>query len=155
MKSPCKAAFGKPPHAASPPTVQGPRQFARFAPADAIVAFANSHGMATRGHNLVWYNQLPGWLTSGNNTPAQLASILQDHINTVVGRYARQLYAWDVVNEAINDGEGDYGYFTPTREYYDGPYLCRDFYVQTWRHGAWHEHNGMACREDDGNWHFR
>ncbi len=73
-----------------------------FAPADAIVAFAQSHSMATRGHNLVWYNQLPGWLTNGGYSPPQLAAILQDHINTVVGRYAGQLYAWDVVNEAFN-----------------------------------------------------
>jgi len=60
-----------------------------------------------------------------------------------------QRYEWR------NDAEGDYGYFTPLREYYDGPYLCRDFDIQTWRHDAWHEHNGTACREDDGNWHFR
>jgi endo-1,4-beta-xylanase len=73
-----------------------------FGPADAIVAFAQAHGMAVRGHNLVWYNQLPAWLTNGNNTPAQLASILEDHIHTVAGRYAGQLYAWDVVNEAFN-----------------------------------------------------
>lgn len=54
-----------------------------------------------------------------------------------------------------NDAEGDYGYFTPTREYWDGPYLCRDFTEQTYRHGRWHEREGTACREDDGNWHFR
>ena len=74
-----------------------------FGPADAIVAFAQTNGMAVRGHNLVWYNQLPGWLTTGGYTPAQLSSILLDHINTVVGRYAGPLYAWDVVNEAFND----------------------------------------------------
>jgi uncharacterized protein (TIGR03437 family) len=72
--------------------------------------------MATRGHNLVWYNQLPNWLTGGNNTPAQLSAILQDHINTVVGRYAGQLYAWDVVNEAFN-GDGTLRSFL----WYDSP----------------------------------
>ena len=53
-----------------------------------------------------------------------------------------------------NDAEGDYGYFTPIREYWDGPRLCRDFDIQTYRHGRWHEHQGTACREEDGNWHF-
>jgi len=76
-----------------------------FDPADQIVDFAQSHSMAIRGHNLVWYNQLPGWLTSANYTPEQLSSILQDHINTVAGRYAGKLSAWDVVNEAFN-GDG-------------------------------------------------
>ena len=61
--------------------------------------------MSARGHTLVWYNQLPGWLTSGGYTPAQLSSILQEHISTVVGRYAGRVYAWDVVNEAFN-GDG-------------------------------------------------
>ena len=60
-----------------------------------------------------------------------------------------QRYEWR------NEAEGDYGYFTPTKEYYDGPYQCRDFTIQTWRRGARHDHNGAACREDDGNWHFR
>src|ERR1039458_1324200 len=73
-----------------------------FAPADAIVAFAQTNGMAVRGHNLVWYNQLPTWVTGGNYTPPQLSAILQEHINTVVGRYAGQIYAWDVINEAFN-----------------------------------------------------
>ena len=44
--------------------------------------------MAVRGHMLVWYNQLPCWLTRGDFTPPQLSSLLQDHIHTVVARYA-------------------------------------------------------------------
>lgn len=76
-----------------------------FAPADAIVAFAQAHGMAVRGHTLVWHNQRPAWLTGGTFTPDQLFSILQDHIKKVVGHYAGKVYAWDVVNEAFeSDG---------------------------------------------------
>src|SRR5262249_41587679 len=51
----------------------------------------------------VWHQQNPGWVTNGNYTPDQLSSILQSHISTVVGRYAGQIYAWDVVNEGFND----------------------------------------------------
>jgi endo-1,4-beta-xylanase len=65
------------------------------------VAFAQAHGMAVRGHTLVWHNQRPKWLTSGTFTSEQLFSILQDHIKTVVGHYAGKVYAWDVVNEAF------------------------------------------------------
>lgn len=74
-----------------------------FSAADSIVAFAQANSMAVRGHTLVWYQQNPTWLTGGNYTPAQLSAILQDHITTVMGHYAGQVYAWDVVNEAFND----------------------------------------------------
>jgi|SRR5579872_29166 len=84
------------------PIHPGPTTYV-FSDPDAIVGFAQAHNMVVRGHTLVWYNQNPTWLTGGNYTPTQLSSILQDHINTVVGRYAGKVYAWDVVNEAFND----------------------------------------------------
>ncbi len=74
-----------------------------WAEADAIVAFAQAHGMKVRGHTLVWHNQLPDWLNSGTFTPAQLSAILKSHITTEVGRYAGKIYAWDVVNEVFNE----------------------------------------------------
>jgi endo-1,4-beta-xylanase len=75
-----------------------------FAGGDAIVAFAKAHGMQVRGHNLVWYRDLPSWVANGYFTRAQLMSVLQNHITTVVSHYRGQLSSWDVVNEAINDG---------------------------------------------------
>lgn len=50
---------------------------------------------------------------------------------------------------------GDYGYFIPTREYQEGYYICRDFDESVYRNGRWHERQGSACRQEDGNWHFR
>jgi endo-1,4-beta-xylanase len=86
------------------PIHPGPKAY-NFEPADAIVAFAQAHNMAVRGHTLVWHNQVANWVRNGNFTPEQLASIMHDHINTVVGRYAGKVYAWDVVNEAFeSDG---------------------------------------------------
>src|SRR5215475_8236470 len=77
-----------------------------FTDADALVAFAQANGMAIRGHTLVWHNQLPSWLTSGNFTRDDVIAILRDHIMTVVGRYRGKILAWDVVNEAIDDATG-------------------------------------------------
>ena len=98
-----------------------------FVAADAIVAFAQAHGLRVRGHNLCWHEQVPAWLfrgdapgapggasggaggTSGGAagaatvTKAMLLQRLHDHIDAVVGRYKGRIYAWDVVNEAISD----------------------------------------------------
>ena len=76
-----------------------------FSDADAIVDFAEAHGMQVRGHTLVWHNQLPSWLTAGNWARDEMIEILREHIMTVVGRYQGRVAAWDVVNEAVaNDG---------------------------------------------------
>jgi endo-1,4-beta-xylanase len=77
-----------------------------FTDADALVAYAEANNMAVRGHTLVWHNQLPGWLTGGNFTRDQVIAIMRDHIMTVVGRYRGRILAWDVVNEAVSDNNG-------------------------------------------------
>ncbi len=74
-----------------------------FAQADELVAFAQAHHMQIRGHNLVWYQALPSWLTSGTYTRAQLMAILKDHIFTVVSHFRKTVNIWDVVNEAVAD----------------------------------------------------
>lgn len=80
----------------------GPDTYA-FSRADALVDFAESNGMAVRGHTLVWHNQLADWLTAGAWTPAEADSLLRAHIAEVAGRYEGRIVAWDVVNEAVAD----------------------------------------------------
>src|SRR5215469_10121232 len=75
--------------------------------ADAIVDFAQRHGLLVRGHNLCWHEQTPPWIFRDSNggevTKEVLLRRLKDHITTVVNRYKGRIYAWDVVNEAIDD----------------------------------------------------
>jgi endo-1,4-beta-xylanase len=73
-----------------------------FADADALVAFAAEKGMKLRGHTLVWHRQLPSWITDGNFSRSEAIEILRDHIQTIVGRYRGKVWAWDVVNEAVD-----------------------------------------------------
>ncbi|MBX2862942.1 MAG: endo-1,4-beta-xylanase [Leptolyngbyaceae cyanobacterium MAG.088] len=76
-----------------------------FKDADALIAFAEKHQMQVHGHTLVWYRNLPEWLTQGRWSRAELIAILQQHIDKVVSRYRGRIAVWDVVNEAIeNDG---------------------------------------------------
>ena len=74
-----------------------------FGPGDGIVSFAKAHGMRVRGHNLVWQNQLPSWVSSLPSN--QVQSAMESHITTEVSHYKGQIYAWDVVNEPFN-GDG-------------------------------------------------
>ncbi|KAI1796949.1 endo-1,4-beta-xylanase C precursor [Ganoderma leucocontextum] len=74
-----------------------------FTNGDVIANLAKSNGQLLRGHNCVWYNQLPSWVSGGSFTAAQLTSIIQTHCGTVVGHYKGQIYSWDVINEPFND----------------------------------------------------
>ena len=82
-------------------TIEPQRGHYDFGPADRIVDFAQQHGMAVRGHTLVWYQQNPGWLN--DLSPAELRAALGDHIRTLMRRYAGRITEWDVVNEAVDD----------------------------------------------------
>ncbi|OBZ66604.1 Endo-1,4-beta-xylanase A [Grifola frondosa] len=72
-----------------------------FAQGDQIAELATNNGRLLRGHNCVWDQQLPAWVTAGNFNAAELTSIVQNHCGTVVGHYKGQV--WDVVNEPFND----------------------------------------------------
>jgi endo-1,4-beta-xylanase len=107
-----------------------------FSQADRIVAFAISHQMKVRGHTLVWHQQNPPWLTEARHTPEQLARILEQHIKTVVGHYRGKVFAWDVVNEAFDEGAA--GRLRSTI-WYDKPGITR-------------EDKGYAYIEDSFRW---
>jgi endo-1,4-beta-xylanase len=72
--------------------------------ADMIVDRAQEAGQQVRGHALVWFNQLPGWVRGLG--PAELRAATEKHIRDVMGHYAGRVGVWDVVNEAILDHGG-------------------------------------------------
>ena len=42
-------------------------------------------------------------VSSGSWSRSSLQSVIETHISNVMGHYKGQCYAWDVVNEAVND----------------------------------------------------
>ncbi|MFI1172680.1 endo-1,4-beta-xylanase [Streptomyces melanogenes] len=74
-----------------------------FGSADQIVNHAQSRGMKVRGHTLVWYSQLPGWV--GNLGATDLRSAMNNHITQVMQHYQGRIHSWDVANEAFQDGD--------------------------------------------------
>jgi endo-1,4-beta-xylanase len=74
-----------------------------FNEGDALVTFAQKNGMGVYGHALVWDLQLPTWVTEANYTRQEWTQVLCNHIKTIVNHYQGKVYAWDVVNEALDD----------------------------------------------------
>jgi len=69
---------------------------------DQVVDYSAANGMAYKGHALVWHQQAPSFITDSLSA-SELQNHIDQHIATTVGRYAGQIYAWDVVNEAMGD----------------------------------------------------
>ncbi len=82
----------------------------RWERADRLVDFAAKHGMYVLGHTLVWHSQVPASVFNGADgsrlSRDMLLGRMQDHIATLVGRYKGRVQAWDVVNEAVDEGSG-------------------------------------------------
>jgi endo-1,4-beta-xylanase len=74
-----------------------------FREGDDVVRFAQAHRMKVRGHCLVWDHHNPEWLALGHFTPVQQSGLLRQHITTVMKHYAGQVFAWDVVNEGLDE----------------------------------------------------
>ena len=88
-----------------------------FTNADQQVAFAQANGMRVRGHTLLWHQQIPAWVFTDpltgqpmQPTPANhdlLLARLENHIRNVVPHFGDRVYAWDVVNEVIDESQPD------------------------------------------------
>jgi endo-1,4-beta-xylanase len=87
-------------------TIEPSRGQFNYENGDVIADLAEKNGQLLRCHTLVWYNQLPSWVTNGGFDNATLIEILENHITEEVTHYKGKCYAWDVVNEAISDDSG-------------------------------------------------
>lgn len=105
--------------------------------ADKIVNFAIANNMKVRGHTLCWHSNTPSWILKNSDgttvTKEVLLNRLKDHITQVVTRYKGKVYAWDVVNEAIDDN--------PAKIYRESSWynICGEEYIAKafqWAHEA-------------------
>ena len=81
-----------------------------FEHADPVFAMAREMGIKVRAHAPVWHNQTPDWMYRDGNRPAAPELIyerIDAHSKALCERYGRDVYAWDVVNEAARDDTPD------------------------------------------------
>ncbi|KAG4433035.1 hypothetical protein IFR05_011474 [Cadophora sp. M221] len=74
-----------------------------FTKGDEITALAAKNSQLVRCHTLVWYSQLPSWVSGGTWTNETLQAVMKNHITETMTHYKGKCYAWDVVNEAFDD----------------------------------------------------
>lgn len=97
-----------------------------FTKSDQYYNYAKENGIPLRGHTLIWHSQTPGWFFNegfkedGDVVDREtMLKRMDNHIEQVTMRYINKdieagltkptIYAWDVVNEAIeiNDGKAN------------------------------------------------
>ncbi len=85
---------------------------------DTGLSFAQKNGFGMRGHTLCWYSQTPKWFFTEDYTNngalvskevmlARLESYIKQVMTYCQDNYPGVIYAWDVVNEAVDSGTGD------------------------------------------------
>ena len=92
--------------------------------------FAKANGIGVRGHVLIWHNQTPSWFfcknydeNKGYVDKETMLKRMESYIKQVMEftqtNYPGVIYAWDVVNEAVETTQGDYdestGWMTRSR----------------------------------------
>jgi len=105
-----------PENAMKPSAIQPAKGDFTFGSADKIVAFARENNLKIYGHAMVWHQSTPDWFfqrddgTPLSNSPEDQAIALdhmKTHIEALAARYGDVVWAWDVVNEAIDEETDD------------------------------------------------
>ena len=88
----------------------------KFDRATPYLEFAKANGISMRGHTLVWHNQTPKWFFCekyNENFPfadrqtmlERLKNYIKGVLDYIQTDYPGVIYAWDVVNEAVDEGD--------------------------------------------------
>ena len=83
-----------------------------FDRAEKVIAFAEGHDMAVRGHCLLWHHPrwVPRWLDTydfGSEPRKSAETLLVTHIEKTCAQFGKRIASWDVVNEAVDNITGE------------------------------------------------
>lgn len=103
----------------------------KFDAFSSALQFAQENNMLVRGHVLVWHSQTPRWFFTENYSKdasaplaskevmlARMESYIEQVLTYVQTEFPGVVYCWDVVNEAINVGDGEEGGYRSADSYW-------------------------------------
>lgn len=105
-----------PENAMKPVAIQPAKGHFTFDAADEVVAFARKNDLKIYGHAMVWHRSTPDWffrrddgtpLSSSPEDQAIALEHMKTHIEALAARYGDVVWAWDVVNEVIDEKTDD------------------------------------------------
>ncbi|KAL7628500.1 hypothetical protein AAE478_000015 [Parahypoxylon ruwenzoriense] len=74
-----------------------------FTEGDIVASIAAESALLLRCHTLLWHSQLAPWVEEAEWTAEELRVVITEHVTNVMEHYKGRCYAWDVVNEALNE----------------------------------------------------
>ncbi len=102
-----------------------------FERGDRVAQFAQEHGMPFFGHMLLWHHLTHEWFFKDRDgTPLsrdRALANLRYYIEHVAAHYRGKVKAWDVVNEALSDKDGEYLRDTPALRAIGEDYILKAF----------------------------
>ncbi|GAB3024475.1 hypothetical protein GCM10027185_24390 [Spirosoma pulveris] len=107
-----------------------------FTEQDYWVKFVKTNPMRLHGHCLLYHVSAPDWLLNFSGSTSDFEQAVQNHIQTIVGRYKGKMKGWDVANE-IFDNSGSIRQ-TAFRQLYpsDAAYMAFIKRCFIWAHDA-------------------
>ncbi|MBQ4159208.1 MAG: endo-1,4-beta-xylanase [Clostridia bacterium] len=133
--------------------------FKKVAP---IMEYARKNNIALRYHTLLWHNQTPRWFFAENwsdDKEAKLAdrdtmikrlqNFISDVMEYVNEKWPGLVYAWDVVNEAIEPDHNAENLFRTKSLWYE--ILKEDFVFLAFREASKHKADGQELFYNDFN----
>lgn len=133
-----------------------------FTLADELLSYAKENGMGVRFHVLVWHNQTPRWFFAENWSDAEdaplcdrdtmiarLQNSIADEMDYVNEKWPGIVYAWDVVNEAIEPDHQAPGLYRTKSFWYQ--ILGEEFVPLAFREAKKHRAQGQKLYYNDFN----
>jgi len=133
-----------------------------YARVDRMLSFARDHRIRVRFHVLCWHNQTPRWffargwsdapdapLADRETILARQERYIRDVMTHVNDRFPGVVYAWDVVNEAIEPDQGEDGAYRVRSLWYQA--LGRDFIPAAFRAARKYQTPGQELYYNDYN----
>lgn len=127
-----------------------------------VMDYAKANGIGVRFHTLLWHNQTPRWFFAKNwseemDAPladrdtmiARLEYAIADEMDLINMTWPGLVYAWDVVNEAIEPDHGAPNLFRTKSLWYE--ILGEDFVSIAFRVARKHQAEGQKLYYNDFN----